>query len=222
MSEIKLRIDYIVFGAISLLVLLSLLTSDFRDPTIFNQLYPSEGIQNWTGLIGALIGGSLLEIFGPSTLLLPWLIIRIHLHKPRIFSTLIGYYYAFVIILLLSVFQEIGIHLGVFKIVKAEFMWQNGYAGKLVLAWLEKSINLSLSLFALSCMLILAIIKMFQIISPIPFFKGLFYFYKKLFTMILKKMIIKPNLENKSNIKLNNYKGKSKLYENDSEKLIIR
>jgi hypothetical protein len=85
MSAIKLRIDYLFFGGIGLVLLLSMLTADFQDPTVFNQLYPSEGIRNWTGLVGALIGGSLLEIFGPSALLLPWLFVRTALHQPRQF-----------------------------------------------------------------------------------------------------------------------------------------
>ena len=76
MSDIKLRIYYLFFGGISVALFLSMLSADFQDPTVFNQLYPSEGVQNWAGLIGALIGGSLLEIFGPSALLLPWLFVR--------------------------------------------------------------------------------------------------------------------------------------------------
>ena len=62
MSDIKLRIYYLFFGGIGVAIFLSMLSADFQDPTVFNQLYPSEGVQNWAGLIGALIGGSLLEI----------------------------------------------------------------------------------------------------------------------------------------------------------------
>jgi len=83
MSLIKLRIDYLLFGGSGFVLLLSIITADFQDPTFFNQLYPSAGIQNWIGLIGAITGGSLLEIFGPSVLLLPWLFVRIFLHQPR-------------------------------------------------------------------------------------------------------------------------------------------
>ncbi len=72
-----MRIDYLFFGAIGFFLMLSIMTADFHDPTIFNQLYPFDGISNWTGLIGALIGGTLLEVFGPSSLLLPWLFVRI-------------------------------------------------------------------------------------------------------------------------------------------------
>ena len=62
----KLRIDYLFFVGTGFFLMMSVCTVDFQDPTVFNQLYPSNGISNWTGLIGAVIGGSLLEIFGPS------------------------------------------------------------------------------------------------------------------------------------------------------------
>ena len=93
MSDIKLRIYYLFFGGIGVALFLSMLSADFQDPTVFNQLYPSEGVQNWAGLIGALIGGSLLEIFGPSALLLPWFFVRAALHQPRQISGLICTYY---------------------------------------------------------------------------------------------------------------------------------
>ena len=57
MSDIKLRIYYLIFGGIGVALFLSMLSADFQDPTVFNQLYPSKGVQNWAGLIGALIGG---------------------------------------------------------------------------------------------------------------------------------------------------------------------
>ena len=90
MGFYKLRIDYLFFGGIGFFLMMSVCTVDFQDPTVFNQLYPSNGISNWTGLIGAIIGGSLLEVFGPSALLLAWLFIRINLHHPRRISRLSG------------------------------------------------------------------------------------------------------------------------------------
>jgi len=54
MSVIKLRIDYLFFGGLGFAFLLSIMTADFQDPTVFNQLYPSAGIKNWIGLIGAI------------------------------------------------------------------------------------------------------------------------------------------------------------------------
>ena len=217
MSGIKFRIDYMIFGGLALILLLSILTSGFLDPTIFNQLYPSLGIQNWVGLIGALIGGSLLEIFGPSTLLLPWLIVRISLNKPRTISVLTGYYYTFVIVFLLSIFHEFATNSGILKNANKDFLWQNGYAGKLGLTWLEKSINFNLSLFALFIMLIFSIVRMRHLISPIPFIRGLFFGCTKYFSMICIKIFTRPKIEYKMKSKLTNLKGHSQINEKDSE-----
>ena len=137
-----LRLDYIIFGGLGVFLLLSILTSDFQDPTFFNQLYPSLGVKNWTGLIGALIGGSLIEIFGTSTLLIPWLIVRIALHHPRKCSVFTCYYYAFVIVFFLSIFHEISIHSGFFERNDSENFWQSGYAGKLGITWIDETIDL--------------------------------------------------------------------------------
>ena len=76
----KLYIDYLFFGGTGFFLMMSVYTADFQDPTVFNQLYPSNGINNWTGLIGAIIGGSLLEVFGPSALLLAWVFILSLIH----------------------------------------------------------------------------------------------------------------------------------------------
>ena len=103
----KMRIDYLFFGGTGFFLMMSVCTADFQDPTVFNQLYPSNGISNWTGLIGAIIGGSLLEVFGPSAFLLAWLFIRINLHHPRRISRFSGTYYAFVLVFLLSIVHEI-------------------------------------------------------------------------------------------------------------------
>ena len=40
MSDIKLRIYYLFFGGIGVALFLSMLSADFQDPTVFNQLYP--------------------------------------------------------------------------------------------------------------------------------------------------------------------------------------
>ena len=121
MSDIKLRISYLFFGGIGLALFLSMLTADFLDPTIFNLLYPSEGVQNWTGLVGALIGGSLLEIFGPSALLLPWLFVRATLHQPRRISGLVCTYYTFVIVFLLSMILAFNLETPTFENIKVEW-----------------------------------------------------------------------------------------------------
>jgi len=206
MSDIKLRIYYLFFGGIGVALFLSMLSADFQDPTVFNQLYPSEGVQNWAGLIGALIGGSLLEIFGPSALLLPWLFVRAALHQPRQISGLICTYYAFVLVFLLSIIHELALHSGLIKTEALEFYLQNGYAAKLVLIWLEKSTNLAISLTVLAAMFIFSLVRMSQIISPLPFIFGVFSGVQILLSMLARKISPPPPADNYSTTQLPNFK----------------
>ena len=206
MGDIKLRIHYLFFGGIGVVLFLSMLSADFQDPTVFNQLYPSEGVQNWAGLIGALIGGSLLEIFGPSALLLPWLFVRAALHQPRQISGLICTYYAFVLVFLLSIIHELALHSGLIKTEALEFYLQNGYAAKLALIWLEKSTNLAISLTVLAAMFIFSLVRMSQIISPLPFISGVFYGVQILLSMLARKISPPPPADNYSTTQLPNFK----------------
>jgi len=206
MSDIKLRIYYLIFGGIGVALFLSMLSADFQDPTVFNQLYPSEGVQNWAGLIGALIGGSLLEIFGPSAMLLPWLFVRAALHQPRQISGLICTYYAFVLVLLLSIIHELALHSGLIKTGALEFYLQNGYAAKLALIWLEKSTNLAISLTVLGAMFIFSLVRMSQIISPLPFISGVFSGVQILLSMLARKISPPPPADNYSTTQLPNFK----------------
>ena len=202
MNYIKLRIYYLFFGGIVVALFLSMLSADFQDPTVFNQLYPSEGVQNWAGLIGALIGGSLLEIFGPSALLLPWLFVRAALHQPRQISGLICTYYAFVLVFLLSIIHELALHSGLIKTEALEFYLQNGYAAKLALIWLEKSTNLAISLTVLAAMFIFSLVRMSQIISPLSFISGV----QILLSMLARKISPPPPADNYSTTQLPNFK----------------
>ena len=181
MSFIKLRIDYLFFGGIGFFLMMSVCTADFQDPTVFNQLYPSNGISNWTGLIGAIIGGSLLEVFGPSALLLAWLFIRINLHHPRRISRLSGAYYAFVLVFLLSIFHEIILRNYFLDSTDLNYIWQNGYAGKLALGWIESSAYPVLYLAGVIGMFILSLLRMFHVLSPLSFISG---FFSKLYNIL--------------------------------------
>ena len=206
MSDIKLRIYYLFFGGIGVALFLSMLSADFQDPTVFNQLYPSEGVQNWAGLIGALIGGSLLEIFGPSAMLLPWLFVRAALHQPRQISGLICTYYAFVLVFLLSIIHELALHSGLIKTEALEFYLQNGYAAKLALIWLEKSTSLAISLTVLAAMFIFSLVRMSQIISPLPFISGVFSGVQILLSMLARKISPPPPADNYSKTQPPNFK----------------
>ena len=188
MSVIKLRIDYLVFGGFGFAFLLSIMTADFQDPTVFNQLYPSAGIQNWIGLIGAITGGSLLEIFGPSSLLLPWLFVRIFLHQPRSVSVMGGTYYTFVLVFLLSIFYELALQLTLLEPVNSGFLWQNGYAGKLAVEWLGQSMVFVFSSTALAVMFIISVVRMSKLLSPLPLFSALLTGIQNIIMVLVNKI----------------------------------
>lgn len=188
----KLRINYLFFGGTGFFLILSVCTADFQDPTVFNQLYPSNGINNWTGLIGAIIGGSLLEIFGPSTLLLAWLFIRINLHHPRRISRFSGSYYAFVLVFLLSIVHEIILRNHFIDSADLNYFWQNGYAGKLALGWIDSSGNSFIYLAGVIGMFIFSFLRMFHVLSPLSFISGFFSILYNLLSFIAGKISRSP------------------------------
>ena len=188
----KLRINCLFFGGTGFFLMMSVCTANFQDPTVFNQLYPSNGISNWTGLIGAIIGGSLLEVFGPSALLLAWLFIRINLHHPRRISRLSGVYYAFVLVFLLSIFHEILLINHFIDQVDLNYFWQNGYAGKLALGWIESSSYPVLYLVGVIGMSFLSFLRMFHVLSPLSFISGFFSTLYNLLSFIAGKISRPP------------------------------
>ena len=202
----KFRIDYLFFVGTGFFLMISVCTADFQDPTIFNQLYPSNGISNWTGLIGAIIGGSLLEVFGPSALLLAWLFIRINLHYPRRISRLSGTYYAFVLVFLLSIVHEIILRNHIIDSTDLNYFWQNGYAGKLALGWIESSSNQILYLAGVIGMFILSFLRMFHGLSPISFISGLFSILYNLLSFIAGKFSRPPVTDFPPSSKLTDFK----------------
>ena len=184
----KLRIDFLFFGGTGFFLMMAVYTANFQDPTVFNQLYPSNGISNWTGLIGAIIGGSLLEVFGPSALLLAWLFIRINLHHPRRISRLSGAYYTFVLVFLLSIVHEIILRNHFIDSADLNYFWQNGYTGKLALGWIESSAYPVLYLAGVIGMFILSFLRMFHVLSPLPYISGFFSILYNLLSFIASKI----------------------------------
>ena len=73
----QIKLSFLLIWVLGLCWMLAMLSADFRDPTFFNPLYPTEGLHNWLSLPGALLGGSMIEIFGPVALMIPWLFARI-------------------------------------------------------------------------------------------------------------------------------------------------
>ena len=209
----KLRIDYIFIVGTGFFLMMSVSTADFQDPTVFNQLYPSNGISNWTGLIGAIIGGSLLEVFGPSALLLVWLFIRINLNHHRRISRLSGVYYAFVLVFLLSIVHEIILRNHFIDSVDLNYFWQNGYAGKLALGWIESSAYPVLYLAGVIGMFILSFLRMFHVLSPLPFISGFFSILYNLLSFIAGKISRPPTTDFPPSRQLTDFKHNLRIEE---------
>ena len=107
---------------------------------------------------------------------------------------------------LLSIIHELSIHSGLIKTEALEFYLQNGYAAKLALIWLEKSTNLAISLTVLAAMFIFSLVRMSQIISPLPFICGVFSGVQILLSMLARKISPPPPADNYSTTQLPNFK----------------
>lgn len=212
----KLRIDYLLFGGIGFFLMISVCTADFQDPTVFNQLYPSNGISNWTGLIGAIIGGSLLEVFGPSAFLLTWLFIRVNSHYPRRISRFSGSYYAFVIVFLISIFHEFFIKNNFVDSADINYFWQNGYAGKLALGWIESSAYPVIYLVGVIGIFILSFLRMINVLSPLPFLSGFFSILYNLLSFIAGKISHPKSAEVSYTSQFTDFKNNSHIEESPS------
>ena len=126
----------IVFQILGFCFAISILTADFFDPTLFHQLSSSVGIQNWFGVAGALIGGTIIEVFGPISLVFPWLLLRCSFHS---FNKEICklWFYSFLMIVMGST-----LHAMLWKtpllVVEKWFFLQTGYLGILTAMWIEQ------------------------------------------------------------------------------------
>jgi hypothetical protein len=113
----------------------AMFSSHIRDPTVFNRLTPPEGIHNWLGLPGALLGGSLLEFVGPPAVLLVWFLIPLTRPKWHRFSLRVGWYYAIVLTWLLSI-----LHVQLITLdgptVPFRGLWTYGHVGVMGADWL--------------------------------------------------------------------------------------
>jgi hypothetical protein len=109
-------------------------------------------------------------------------------------------------VFLLSIIHELALHTGLIKTEALEFYLQNGYTAKLALIWLEKSTNLAISLTVLAAMFIFSLVRMSQIISPLPFISGVFSGVQILLSMLARKISPPPPADNYSTTQLPNFK----------------
>ena len=128
----------------TLLLLISLITFDLYDPTIANLSYPHDGIANMVGLPGALIGGSLVELLGASSLWLPLLFINWLLpRRPagRLGACLI---YGAIAVLFSSTLHSLAME----EFIPA--LTSPGLAGMAAGRWMNRTLGTPLALFLLT------------------------------------------------------------------------
>lgn len=157
---------FFIVGPLIFFLLLSLLSADFFDPTFFHRLYPVNGIQNWCGVLGALIGGTLIELFGPISLVVPWFAFKIfsankpHKYKPS------DWFYLSTLLFSLSIAYNLWIP-EVSKIPSSlPFILHKGYLGKIGAIWLEDTITIEATHALITILTLGCSIKLFK---DIPF-----------------------------------------------------
>lgn len=164
----------IVFQILGFFFAISILTADFFDPTFFHQLSSSVGIQNWLGVMGALIGGTVIEIFGPVSLVFPWLLLRCSFHS---FNQEICklWFYSFLMIVMGST-----LHAMLWKtplsVAEEWFFLQTGYLGTLTAMWIEQLGPLHSTLPFVLLTIVFCIFKTYQD-SPLRIFVYLILFF---------------------------------------------
>ncbi|MBF0351710.1 MAG: DNA translocase FtsK 4TM domain-containing protein [SAR324 cluster bacterium] len=216
-------ISYTIAQVIGILLVLSMVTVDFYDPTVFNQVYPSGGIQNWLGIGGALIGGSLVELLGISALLIPWFISQLPFAALKA-SMGTRLYHAFVVVFMLSVIQATleSLFWPLFSTRDATmFLFHSGYLGMMAASWLTQTTGLMEGSVMALLALLFSSLKIYQampfIATGILIQRG-YMLSVMIFLLILKQLKL-------TRIKLNTYhlpfRRKSDTYADSLDSLSI-
>ena len=115
-------------------------------------------------------------------------------------------YYAFVLTFLLSIVHEIILRNYFIDAADLNYFWQNGYAGKLALDWIESSAYPVLYLAGVIGMFILAFLRMFHVLSPLSFISGFFSILYNLLSFITGKISRPPTTDFPSSRQLTDFK----------------
>lgn len=167
MPQLTITPGRILLWSSGLFLALAVFSADFRDPSFFNQLYPAEGIRNWCSLPGALLGGTLIELLGPPAILAPWLLVRIPLQRDPNRSGWVLWYYALVLMLMLTTLREFAWPGSEFDPASQRFFWKQGYLGQLAGNWLNSSVGPEAGLFMVLCALGLSCWRLATVLSPV-------------------------------------------------------
>lgn len=170
---LRWRADWFFLG-LALLWGLALITADFRDPTVFSSLTPPGGVYNWLGLPGALLGGSLLELFGPPAPLLVWFLIPLSRPTWHRFSLWSGWYHALLLCWLLSILYVL-VRTLESNTVPFEGLWGYGYLGLLGSQWLLQYLTHWEAIAAVGSVSLYAALRILTALPFLPLLKAVLW-----------------------------------------------
>ena len=93
------------------------------------------------------------------------------------------------------------------------YFWQNGYAGKLALGWVESSAYPVLYLAGVIGMFILSFLRMFNVLSPLSFISGFFSILYNLLSFIAGKISRPHTIDFLPSRQLNDFKNNLRIEE---------
>jgi hypothetical protein len=91
-------------------------------------------------------------------------------------------------VFLISIFHEFFIKNNFVDSAEINYFWQNGYAGKLALGWIESSAYPVIYLVGVTGIFILSFLRMISVLSPLPFLSGFFSILYNLLSFIAGKI----------------------------------
>ena len=167
-------IKFLIVISITILLTLSLISASFYDPTLFHQLYPKGGIQNWCGIMGALTGGTLIELFGPASFLIPWFVLKISYSSKQNIHRFSTGYYAMLLLVSISMAHTLWWPINPAELSSSVFLLYPGYAGVLGTQWILQTVNTIGASLLIGGVIIFCPIKLFEELPFIMILSGLF------------------------------------------------
>ena len=167
-------IKFLIIISLTILLTLSLISASFYDPTLFHQLYPMGGIRNWCGIMGALTGGTLIELFGPASFLIPWFFLKLSYSSKRNLYRFSTGYYAMVLLFSISIAHALWWPINPSELSNSIFLLYPGYIGVLGVQWILQTINPTGANILIAVIIIFCTIKLFEELPFIIMISGIF------------------------------------------------
>ncbi len=147
---------------VSILLALSVVSANFYDPTFFHQLNQHAGVQNWCGVVGSYSGGSLVELFGPAALFIPWFILKLSFSSKNYLSRISTSYVAVILLLSVSIAHQLWWPLSLTELPYSSLLKYPGYAGIIGAQWLELTLGTGMTSFLTGAIVVICTIKLFD------------------------------------------------------------